>query len=308
VGVIVLLVLACGGRADDDEDGSGGHGNAPSTGGAPSVTGGVPAVTGGVPAAMGGKSGAGTGGGQECCLAAPVCNPGEVEVSGPEACPDDGQCTERTACCDTIWCARVPECLRYPACDDGDVQVMGACPPAVQCYERTSCDITIQCRPSETGEGGTPGSGPGDACFTIGCVPEFQDALSIPDTFGDPIEISVEACHNDDCLSLDLSVPRDAIGPGAGIGDEAPPPENRESSPILGVTVWGSGADDLRIDVSFRLFSSESAKNGDVYRIEVTDAEGEAVFEKSVEVNYTFAEPVENACVICRTAVPAPDQ
>jgi hypothetical protein len=286
---LVLLVLGCGGQADGNEDGTGGNG-----------------ITGGAPATTGGASGSGAGGAQQCCLAAPVCNAGEVEVAGPEACPDDGQCTERTACCETIWCAIFPECLRYPACDDGDEQVMGACPPGVQCYERTSCDITIQCRPAG-GSGGEGGGGPGDMCFAIGCNPEFQEELSLPDEFGDPIEMKVEVCHNDDCLSVDLSVPRDAIGPGAGLGREAPEPEEREGSALMTATVWGGQGDDVPLEVSWRLWSQEDARNGDVYRISVTDADGENVFEKSVAVNYSFAEPVPGACVICATAVPAPD-
>ncbi len=94
-----------------------------------------------------GGSAAATGGAMICCNAMPVCGATEQQVASQADCPTGVECSSRTICCTTIWCAKVSvQCTAIPVCDSGDTQVQGTCPPSASCYERTTCGSTILCK------------------------------------------------------------------------------------------------------------------------------------------------------------------
>ena len=161
--------------------------------------------------------------------------------------------------------------------------------------------------PTGGGGGDKAGGNPGGGCPTIGCLPEFQYRVLLPDSFDDPIEIQVETCRNDECLAVDLSIPRDAIGPGSGLGKSAPAGE-LENSPRMTVTAWGTENDKLPIDIEFRLWSPGDVRDGDVYRVSISDAEGESLFGREIPVRYALEKPIPTACQTCPKAVPLTEQ
>ncbi|MGC4087148.1 MAG: hypothetical protein QM756_04440 [Polyangiaceae bacterium] len=143
VGCGVFWLTACGGNASGDA-GNGGAGQ----GGQVGVgQGGQVGAGGSSSPASGGKAAAGTPGSGGatggCCLAAPICDQGDTQVS---QCPANSTCYERSICCSTILCARqTAQCDGIPDCDPGDKQITGECPPSLGCYTRTLCGTTINC-------------------------------------------------------------------------------------------------------------------------------------------------------------------
>ncbi len=186
VAVPLSLLIACGGRSEDDDGtggssgsagsaassgdagsagskggsagtggsnrggtGSGGKGGSvggSSSGGGPS-TGGTGAIGG-----DGGTAGTTPNGGVSgtsggCCLALPTCAPGQVEQPVDKPCPPGYECEDISICCSTIRCGSpIATCSAYPSCDEGDTQVEGECPPDGACYTSSLCGSTINCR------------------------------------------------------------------------------------------------------------------------------------------------------------------
>jgi hypothetical protein len=128
----LVVPLACGGRSEEREQGSGGTtasgGKGGSGTGGNGATGGA-AMTGGT-GATGGTAGTGMTGGTNA-----TGGTGAVAGTG-------------SGCC-----------LAYPACGRGEVEYQGPCAPELGCHSVTLCCSTIQCGPEPLAAGGTSGTG-----------------------------------------------------------------------------------------------------------------------------------------------------
>ncbi len=94
-------------------------------------------------------TGGSTGTQTVCCVAAPVCNEGDTQLStvGPVPCPSNTTCYSNSICCSTVWCMKTnTTCTALPVCDAGDTQIDGICPPDGSCYGRSLCGTTINCQ------------------------------------------------------------------------------------------------------------------------------------------------------------------
>lgn len=87
----------------------------------------------------------------DCPAIAIVCDPGDVQISGPSdchglACYSRGSDTE---CTKQIWCAKNHvTCDAVPTCEPDETAYQGGCPPGpvgASCREVTVCDSTIYC-------------------------------------------------------------------------------------------------------------------------------------------------------------------
>jgi len=109
-------LVSCLARSDADDGSADQAGTGGTTAGTGGSTGG--GAGGGAGSGTGGRGTGGTGGsdtgsggstagtgGVDCCLAIPICNDEETEISGPDACPPSATCRELSVCCSTIWCA-----------------------------------------------------------------------------------------------------------------------------------------------------------------------------------------------------------
>jgi hypothetical protein len=175
---VPLALLACGGAVDDG-DGSensnstrGNAGNENGGGGESQGSGGAgTARSGAAGSGVGGyvaTGGASSGGAVACCLAAALCNPGDMEIPGPDACPPDAKCYSSSICCSTVWCVPIiAQCDAYPACDWGDEELApgNGCPPGVYCYQRSMCGSTIAC---------VSGGGAADGGSAVSCNPDAE--------------------------------------------------------------------------------------------------------------------------------------
>ncbi len=87
-----------------------------------------------------------------CSAIAYACDPGDVQVSGPNDCQGLA-CYSRgtdTACTSQIWCAKNHEvtCDAVPTCEGDETAYQNGCPPGPvnsQCRKVTVCDSTIYC-------------------------------------------------------------------------------------------------------------------------------------------------------------------
>jgi hypothetical protein len=188
--LMTLVIGACGGTTliDDPSGATGGvtsMGGAPSTGARPALMGGAP-LTGGRAGLAGGSPA--IGGGSACCLALPVCDFGDAQMSNGAACPAGGQCYTRQLCCSQIQCLRTTysvqdastgsggQCNAYPSCPVGEIRVTGACPMDYLCYADTLCGITILCGFSTSGgpDSGAYDAGLDDAGDAAACNPATE--------------------------------------------------------------------------------------------------------------------------------------
>lgn len=82
-----------------------------------------------------------------CCMAMPVCNAGETQISGPDACPQGATCYSNQLCCSQIWCvvAESIACDAMPVCMAGETEV-SPCPADASCVSRTLCGTSIVCQ------------------------------------------------------------------------------------------------------------------------------------------------------------------
>ncbi|HTM46076.1 MAG TPA: hypothetical protein VL137_14040 [Polyangiaceae bacterium] len=154
----------------------GSHTGAGGSTGSPNAGAGGAVASGGAMA----SGGAGTGGApMVCCLALPVCSPGETQFDNQVDCPANSQCHAVSICCSTIWCAgasssdagtcnrdaeynrhyvatSVSECttVRY-ACEANTTAFQNAC--GCGCEQPTSCPQAVDCM---------PGPGPSDPLCT----------------------------------------------------------------------------------------------------------------------------------------------
>lgn len=102
-----------------------------------------------------------------------TCNPGDTEISGPDACPPGASCYSNTICCSTVWCARA---------EAGDG---GSCDPSAE-YNRSyvgsspaECAlIDFMCPPNTTYFGNACGCG----CEQASTCPEWVDCMPGPGT------------------------------------------------------------------------------------------------------------------------------
>jgi len=180
----LVLVAACGGSFDAGNTRQG-EIDGGSTGGA---------SAGGEPGAGGASSGGAVGaGGMACCLAYPICDPGDRTVAGPDACSPGASCYPRFMCCTTIWCEKsgaasdgggatdagaacdttLDPQRHYTSTDPKGCALLGAPCPAYTtpfsdacgcgCEQDLTCPAFIDCMPG-------PGV-PDPRCSTTGPVP-----------------------------------------------------------------------------------------------------------------------------------------
>lgn len=90
--------------------------------------------------------------GHACPAVAYACDPGDVQVSGPDDCKGLTCYSRGTTdeCFTQIWCAKNHEntCTAVPTCNDGEKEYQNGCPPGPvgsQCRKVTVCDATIYC-------------------------------------------------------------------------------------------------------------------------------------------------------------------
>ncbi len=133
LGLLCLGVVACGGTAyEASPDGGGGTAGGTGTGSAPAT----------------GGDGSGTGGdGTGCCLAAAICNDGDIEIASEADCPPGAKCYSNSICCSTVWCAEsIATCDAIPTCLENETEV-SECPDGETCHLRTLCGTSILCLP-----------------------------------------------------------------------------------------------------------------------------------------------------------------
>ena len=94
------------------------------------------------------------------CADLAACDGSDVKhASEAEAC-SGGPCYSRTACDQTIWCARVSGgCGPRPACDEGDLEVASEQACDAGCYSRSGdCNVEIWCQPTSSDAGADAGA------------------------------------------------------------------------------------------------------------------------------------------------------
>lgn len=147
-----LAALACGGQSVADagaDSGSGGDVGDDGGGGTDPGSGGT--NSGGSPATGGnGSGGEGSGGAPPaCCLAAPACDEGDLQLELDEPCPIGGTCYTSSICCSTVWCMKEQAlCDAIPTCAEGETQVP-TCPEGAVCIKRALCGTVIVCQSEE---------------------------------------------------------------------------------------------------------------------------------------------------------------
>jgi hypothetical protein len=111
------------------------------------------------------------------------------------------------------------------------------------------------------------------SCTRIGCVNGFTWALDSPVGVEALATAQVELCQNERCVSG--AVIRESPEPGVGTGISL----MNAAGDRLDVTVW-RGTDQVELDLYWYL-AAEQARDGDVYRLTLRDAQGTALLERT---------------------------
>ena len=175
--VSLFLLSACGGTTHIEPGDAGISGGAGLGGNNAGITGGAQSA--------GGKSsvgGTGVGGDGVCCLAMPVCNAGDVQISSQSSCPANAQCYPLSICCSQIWCAKTLDA--------------GACNPSAEYFRHyvsssaTQCQVIDYACPANTT---MFGNACGCGCQQETSCPQYVDCMPGPTT-ADPLCSDTARC------------------------------------------------------------------------------------------------------------------
>jgi hypothetical protein len=132
----------------------------------------------------------------------------------------------------------------------------------------------------------------GKGCFAVGCVAAATIQADLTATIENLRNAEITICRNDQCLSRSMSAlgePRDGTGTGLMLPEDVSTID-RTMSPHADVTVWSYPNGALWMDVKWTTWAQRDPRNGDRYRVTITDQAGGSI----LSLTETVASYAEN--------------
>jgi hypothetical protein len=137
---------------------------------------------------------------------------------------------------------------------------------------------------------------PAEPCFAKACGPALLWRTKVSGSFERLASASLRVCRNGECVggTLHLEGPPSAgVGEGARFGDEG---RDQSHSPMVDVVLWAESS-AWRIDLEWWPWSSLDPRDGDLYEIDMTAANGEQVLHAQERVtSYEHSFPNGERC------------
>jgi hypothetical protein len=139
--------------------------------------------------------------------------------------------------------------------------------------------------------GGIGGEPVHPGCPAIACVSGVDIRFPIAVSLGEVLRSRVEVCRNGECYEgtwKTTDEPSGDSGIGFSLPDFGDQPERRDQlkSPLIEVTLWKLTTGLPRLDVQWRPWSDADLKDGDLYRVVMTNARGRTLIRFDRRITY----------------------